>query len=234
MSSLPTTFYQNLITKTVPWPGGLAVSRMPTATVAAGHLLADAAKKGDWETVTKLLDAEKALVPHQWRPGGKAWFTVLHQAAWHGAPPEIAETLIKRGALRTLRDAKGRTAFDVAAEHDQSYDLRKMLKPPSSPLAPHRIDQLNAHLIDLIDSRIRRLAGSSKPHCALRYPSVEILHELPQWSVWFPILAMHGGFHIELRYQYLEVFSWNLEPNGLRQMHVITHEGAVLVNEEPA
>jgi len=234
MSSLPTTFYQHLITKTVPWPGGLAVSRMPKTAVAAGHRLADAAKTGDWATVIKLLDEEQAVVPHQWRPGGKAWFTVLHQAAWHGAPPEIADTLIKRGALRTLRDAKGRTAFDVAAEHDQSYDLRMLLKPPPSPLAPHRIDQINAHLTDVIDGRIGQLQGNSQPRRMLRYPSVEILHELPQWSVWFPVLAMHGGFHIELRYQYLEVFSWNLEPNGSRQMHVITHEGAVLVNEESA
>jgi hypothetical protein len=45
---------------------------------------------------------------------------------------------------------------------------------------------------------------------------------------------MHGGFHIELRYQYLEVINWNLEPGGTCQMHVITHEGAVLVNEAPA
>jgi hypothetical protein len=58
------------------------------------------------------------------------------------------------------------------------YALRTVLKPTPSPLAPHRIEQINAHL-----------------------------HE---------------------------VISWHLEPRGMRQMHVITHEGAVLVSEEPA
>jgi hypothetical protein len=234
MGSLSTTFYQQLITKTAPWPGILDVSLLAETRVSAGHRLADAAKTGDWPLVMNLLDGEQGLVPHQWRPGGKAWFTVLHQAAWHGSSPEVADTLIKRGALRSLRDAKGRTAFDVAAENDQSYDLRMLLKPPPSPIAPHRIDQINAHLTGVIDNRIGRLSGNSKATHALRYPSVEILHELPQWSVWFPIPLMYGGFHIELRYQYLEVISWNLESEGSRQMHVITHEGAVLVSEEPA
>jgi hypothetical protein len=228
------TFYLQLTTKTVWWPGVHDVSLLPKTTVVAGHRLADAAKMGDWPVVMKLLDDEKVLVPHQWRPGGNAWFTILHQAAWHGSPPEVADTLIKRGALRSLRDAKGRTAFDVAAEHDQPYDLRMLLKPRPSPLAPHRIDQINDHLTDVIDARINQLFANKKPGHALRYPSVEILHELPQWSVWFPIPNMHGGFHIVLRYQYLEVISWNLEPGGTRQMHVVTHEGAVLVSEEPA
>lgn len=62
---------------------------------------------------------------------------------------------------------------------------------------------------------------------------MEILHELPQWSVWFPVPGMHGGFHIELRLVYLEVLSWNVEPGGSWQMYVITHEGVVLVAEEP-
>jgi hypothetical protein len=227
-------FYQKLITNTVPWPGVLDVSLLPKATVAAGHRLADAAKSSDWPVVMKLLDDEKVLVPHQWRPGGKAWFTPLHQAAWHGSPPAVADTLIKRGALKSLRDAKGRSAFDVAAEHDKPYDLRMLLKPPPSPLAPHQIHQINDHLNRVIEGRIGRLFGNRMPRQKLRYPSVEILHELPQWSVWFPIPKMHGGFHIELRYQYLEVISWNLEPGGTRQMHVITHDSAVLVSEEPA
>lgn len=228
------SFYQHLISNTVPWPGVLNVELLPKATVTAGHHLADAAKTGDWAKVMKLLDEEKVVVPHQWRPGGKAWFTVLHQAAWHGSPPAVADTLIKRGALRTLRDAKGRTAFDVAAEHDQPYALRKLLKPQPSPLSAHRIDEINGHLNTVIDGRISQLVASRAPSCNLRYPSVEILHELPHWSLWFPIPDMQGGFHIELRHQYLEVISWNLAPGGTRQMHVITHEGAILVGEAPA
>lgn len=94
------TTYQQLITNTVPWPGVLDTALLPKAAVAAGHSLADAAKQGQWETVIKLLDEEQGIVPHQWRPGGNAWFTVLHQAAWHGAPVKVADTLLKRGAPR--------------------------------------------------------------------------------------------------------------------------------------
>jgi hypothetical protein len=227
------TWYQNLIAKTVPWPGVLDADLLPKTAVAAGHHLADAAKQGDWPTVMMLLEEEKAVVAHQWRPGGSAWFTVLHQAAWHGAPPEVTEMLIKRGALRCLRDAKGRTAFDVAAEHDQSDELRTLLKPKPSPLAPDRIKALDVHLAEIIDSRAGRLSSGRTARPALRYPPVEILHELPQWSVWFPVPGMHGGFHIDLRLSYLEVLSWNLEPGGSLHMHVITHQGAVLVSKGP-
>jgi hypothetical protein len=227
------TLYHNLIAKTVPWPGVLRPELLPKSAVAGGHRLANAAKQGDWPTVMTLLDEDKTLEPHQWRPGGSAWFTVLHQAAWHGAPPEVADTLIKRGALRSLRDAKGRTAFDVAAEHDQPYELRTLLKPKPSPLAPDRIKALDVHLAEVIDGRAGQLSSGRTPRPVLRYPPVEILHELPQWSLWFPVPGMHGGFHIELRLSYLEVLSWNLEPGGSLDMHVITHEGAVLVAEGP-
>ena len=51
--------------------------------VSAGHRLADAAKVGDWKTVFELLDDPTERVDvNWWRPGGTAWFTVLHQAAW--------------------------------------------------------------------------------------------------------------------------------------------------------
>nr|WP_235716706.1 ankyrin repeat domain-containing protein [Mycolicibacterium goodii] len=32
-----------------------------------------------------------------WRPGDTTWFTVLHQAAWHGVSADVARELIDRG-----------------------------------------------------------------------------------------------------------------------------------------
>ena len=66
------TFYQQLMTKTVLWPGVLDVSLLPKTTVAS-RPRRTAAKVGNWRMVMKLLNGEKVLVPHQWRPGGKAW-----------------------------------------------------------------------------------------------------------------------------------------------------------------
>ena len=83
---------------TLVWQGVLDPSLLNDHAVSAGHRLADAAKAGDWSTVMRLLDkpGHQANV-NQWRPGGPAWFTPLHQAAWHGAPTEVAAELIRGG-----------------------------------------------------------------------------------------------------------------------------------------
>ena len=115
------TSYSEIIRGARPWQGVLDTSVMADDLVSAGHRLADAAKAGNWPAVMKVLDREWSwLVINQWRPGGTAWFTALHQAAWHGAPTEVVAELLDRGSLRSLRDSKGRTAFDVAAEHDRT------------------------------------------------------------------------------------------------------------------
>lgn len=49
----------------------------------------------------------------------------------------------------------------------------------------------------------------------------------------FPVPGMHSGLHIELRFGCLEV-GGNLVPDCQRRMHVITHEGAILVDEAAA
>src|SRR5574337_283939 len=69
------------------------------------------AKRGNWRTVLRTLDRGDRLVEvKQWRPGGKTWLTVLHQAGWNGAPLDVAARLIERGALRSQTDARGRTS----------------------------------------------------------------------------------------------------------------------------
>ena len=65
----------------------------------------------------------------------------------------------------------------------------------------------------------------------LRYPPVAILHEVPGQHVWFPGPGMYGGFDIRLRQGYLDVRSWCRIVGGSGQAHLITHEGAVLVDE---
>ena len=42
----------------------------------------------------------------------------------------------------------------------------------------------------------------------LRYPPVEILHEVRGKRVWFPVPGMYGGFDITLRHDVLDVKSW--------------------------
>ncbi len=225
------TSYSEIIRGARPWQGVLDTSVMADDMVSAGHRLADAAKVGNWPAVMTVLDSEwNWLVINQWRPGGTAWFTALHQAAWHGAPTEIVAELIDRGSLRSLRDSKGRTAFDVAVAHDQSPALRELLRPPRSPLTREQSRALDARLAELIDGRIQGRVYDGDLRTVLRYPPVEMLHELPGQRVWFPLPAKYG-FHIEQQRGALEVKSWCGLVEGSGQAHLVTPEGSVLVDQ---
>ncbi len=225
------TSYIEIIDGAQPWQAVLDPSVMTDDLVRAGHQLADAAKDGDWPKVMSVLDSKsKWLVVNQWRPGGKTWFTALHQAAWHGAPVDVARELLDRGALRSLRDAEGRTAFDVGAEHANSPRLQRLLSPPRSRLRPRQIAALDKQLVDLIDGRIAGRLFEGDLRTVLRYPPVEILHELPGQRVWFPLPGKYG-FHIELQHGGLEVKSWCGLVEGSGQAHLVTPEGTVLVDQ---
>lgn len=225
------TSYSDIVDGARPWQGVLDPSVMTDDLVRAGHELADAAKAGNWPAVMTVLDRHwQWLVVNQWRPGGKAWFTALHQAAWHGAPTNVAAELIDRGALRSLRDTKGRTAFDVAVEHDGPPALKDLLTPPRSRLTSTQIRALDGRLAALIDGRIADRLFDGDLRTVLRYPPVEILHELPGQRVWFPLPGKYG-FHIELQSGGLEVKSWCGLVEGSGQAHLVTPDGSVLVDQ---
>jgi hypothetical protein len=227
------------------WNGVLDPTLDNENAIAARHLLADAAKAGDWKQVLRLLDKPRTpLTANDWRPGGTAWFTPLHQAAWHGAPTSVAAELVDRGALRSLSDARGRTAFDTRTERnfaefvkakgagtDSHLALRSFLTPPSPTLSPTRINALDSHLGELIDRRIQGVYDRRDPRTVLRYPPVGVMHEIPDRRLWFPVPGMHGGFDIHLRDGYLEVASWCRIWGFSGQRHVITEEGTTLVEQ---
>ncbi|MDP7734252.1 ankyrin repeat domain-containing protein [Mycobacterium paragordonae] len=230
------------------WRGILDPDLLFDDDVSAGHEVADAAKVGDWPTVFDLLDdAEQFIDINWWRPGGPTWFTVLHHAARHGAPIEVAAELIRRGALKSLTDARGRTAYDLRCEQDLKADRPKdaavqqrkslvlrtrYLKPPPSPLARYEIRALDWHLAEVIDSRICGVLYDGRdPQRVLRYPPVEILHEVPGQRIWFPVPGMYGGFDITLVQNHLDVKSWCRVVSSSGQAHVVTSQGAILVDE---
>jgi Ankyrin repeats (many copies) len=225
------TSYIDIVDGARPWQAVLDPSVMNDELVRAGHQLADAAKDGDWPTVMSVLDSQsKWLVINQWRPGGTTWFTALHQAAWHSAPVDVARELLDRGALRSLRDAKGRTPFDVATEHASSPRLLRLLSPPRFRLKPRQVEALDEQLAEVIDGRIAGRLFEGDLRTVLRYPPVEILHELPGQRVWFPLPGKYG-FHIELQHGGLEVKSWCGLVEGSGQAHLVTPDGSVLVDQ---
>lgn len=162
-----------------------------------------------------------------WRPGGTAWFTLLHQAAWRGASEDTVTQLLRRGAWRTLPDAQGRTPAQVARERGHR-DVAKLLEPsPVRTVAPDVLAVLDRHLRGLIESRVR-----PQLTVTVRHPLTAVLTELPPGShLWFAVPGMYGGFDIELRNSYLFVSSWSRVVGGSGQAHVITTEGPVLVED---
>lgn len=213
------------------WPGVLDPSLLPEEVSAAGHKMADAADAGDWPALFDLLDAVPALNVNQWRPGSPEWITPLHHAARHGAADVVAE-LVERGALRSLRDARGWTARDTALDQRHPLPLIRLLTPPPSPHSVERVRALDANLEWAIDGTIRttQIFSDLTDHQlrrTLRYPPVAVLHEAHRWSVHVAIPGIASGIRVRLRRGYLET-----ESAG--RVQVITHRGAVLVTDPTA
>jgi Ankyrin repeats (many copies) len=219
------------------WQGILKADILPGNEVTVGNRLADFAKNGDWPEVFMVLEDETDYVlPYQWRPGGKSWFTVLHQAAWHGASLQVVDKLIKRGALRSLQDAKRRTAFDVAMERGHSH-LFKRLHPSQPPVDPFRLSQLDQRLaefiyqspflVEMVDTG--NFTAPPDWSKLLRCPPVQILPELRQQRVWFPI-GVDWGFRVTLHQGFLEVIIWNTKFH-VSLAHIVTADDVILVDE---
>lgn len=228
------------------WRGVLDPTLLHDHVAVASHRFADAAKTGDWSIVLQMLnDPTQQVDINWWRPGGSAWFTVLHQAAWHGAPVNVVASLIRHGALLNLKESRGRTAYDVFKDRERELYpgaavgidahshtvLARLLKPPAPKLPRNEIRALDNHLAEVIDGRISALFDGRNPREILRYPPVGLLHEVPDQHLWFPVPGMYGGFDIRLQDDFLDVKSWCRVVGGSGQEHVITTAGAILVDE---
>ena len=90
----------------IVWDGITQSVTLDDEAVEERQALADAAKGAAWSRVFALLSERERWV-NSTRLGGPALYAPLHQAAWHGAPVEVAERLISLGAWRTHQNADG-------------------------------------------------------------------------------------------------------------------------------
>ncbi len=192
--------------------------------------LADAAKAGDWPVVLALLGRDRYLVNSS-RPGGKSLYAPLHQAAYNGAPVDIVDRLIRLGAFRTLRNAHGERALDVAERRGHRH-LHAVLAPVLHHQLPSaELLQMQAHFHAVIRGRI----DEPLPDHGLRLPELEALLELERPQMWFPVPGMCGGFSYWLETGGAEAKlvaeSWSRVSGGSGQRHEITPQGSELVDE---
>lgn len=163
------------------------------------------------------------------RPGSNSLYTVLHQAAHGGAPLEVVQQLLARGAWRNLRNAKGERAVDIARHRGHGH-LASMLEPVIKHHVPTgELKQIQQHFHSLIRGR----AGNLVREHALRLPELEVLLEMHTPKLWFPVPGMYGGFRIWLERvhgSYLLVTE-SQGSGGSGQRHIVSPHGSLLIAE---
>jgi hypothetical protein len=211
--------------ETVDWDGVTARDAYKPAVVTARDKLADAARDGAWDRVLEILAAHPGWV-NTTRVGSRSGYAPLHQAAWHGASPDVAGRLIDLGAWRTLRASSGERAADIASARGHT-PLANLLEPViRQPVPAAALAALQGRLHRLIEEESYALAAQHR----LKLPQLEILTELPAGSrVWFPVPGMYGGFSFTLEDGALIVESWNRVVQGSGQRHRITAGSTTLL-----
>lgn len=209
------------------WPCVVNRGYMIDSEFQSGSLLADYAKTGRWKSALGMIVPDNPLVNvNQFWPGDGSYSTVLHRSAELGAPDNIVQALLDRGALRSIRNAEGRTAYEIAVEAGRSTSTVTMLRPELSPFGAEEVARLDAIVADVIDHYIQALFGSHDLRRTLRYPSVEVLHEPAGQELWMQVPRMMGGFRIMLRDGRIELLGGyrRFDDSGV---HVTTHRFVV-------
>lgn len=107
---------------------------MDDAITLASVQLSRKAKHGEWDAVLALLEQYPSLINHVTSTKG---YSVLHQAAWHGASLATIGRLLQLGADTQLKTSdSGQMACDIAMKrHKKRRDLFFALFPASRTLA---------------------------------------------------------------------------------------------------
>ncbi|RZQ60753.1 ankyrin repeat domain-containing protein [Amycolatopsis suaedae] len=177
------------------WDGITDPSSLFESDVEQRNALSQAAFSGDWEGVFTHLRRDEGG-PNATRLGGRSGYTVLHQAAYHGAPVAVVERLVRAGGFRAIRDNNGDRPIDLASRfrHDHLIDA---LKPPLRHAVPTKIlTALQQGLETLIteDSGF----GEVWRDAGMRMPQLEVLTELEDPELWVPVPGMYGGWRLRL------------------------------------
>lgn len=221
--SLSTTHSSNLTETThdVPlWLGQYRLKQGQTRDMAYFNdreVLSKSAKYGDWDEVlrnhfgfptlgngqyqnwinsTRILNTEDKREP--------SGFTLLHQAAWHGASTAVVDKLIRRGAWRLSRTVRPqgndrlKTPLDVAKEFGWAH-----LYPLLTPVIQHTVPAI---VLVGLQVQLNRIFFDEFPSGVDYFhpPQVEILTELKYPQLWSPLdaenekVAKSAGLHLFL------------------------------------
>jgi hypothetical protein len=212
------------------WDGITRAETLREDAARSRHALADAARSYNWPVVFELLSVQGELI-NTTRLGGLSWYTPLHHAAHGDAPVEVVQRLVGLGAWRTLGNARGERAVDVAERRGHRH-LVGVLTPEYKRDVPLGVLlKIQAHFHAVIRAR----AESHIQEHGLRLPELAPLLELERPQTWFPVPGMYGGFSYRLEAAGVEAKlvseSWCRVVGGSGQRHEITSAGSQLVED---
>lgn len=207
------------------WDGATLRTTYKDGYQAKRDEFADLARDGKWPEVLERLAAQPSLV-NAWRPGGASWYTVVHQAAWHGADESVVRSLLAYRPWLTLRTAAGDRPLDIALRNGHGH-LAPLLTPViNNPVPTDLLAALQKHFHEVIRGRAAHLVDGEQ----LRLPELDVLTELEKPAMWFAVPGMYGGFRYALDGAALVVESWIRVVGGSGEQHRITVDGAVLTD----
>lgn len=214
----------------VEWDGITKPECCREDDIAIRHNLAEAAKRYHWALALEIL-ADRPDLINATRLNGQSFYTPLHQAAYGNAPLDVVEQMIAIGAWRSLRTANGERALDIA-RRKQHQHLLDLLQPVDKKLVPPKtIQRVQSYFHAVIHERASHLVTKY----SLRLPELEVLLELEQPEMWFPIPGMYGGFRFRLEDQgentKLISESWCRVVGGSGERHEITSKGSTLTDK---
>lgn len=200
--------------------------------VKANKTISDLSYVHDWPNLIKQIQECPNMVntcrfPQNSSSEQPKLYTPLHQAAHGKASKGVFEELLKLGASKTLKTAKGETAYDIAKRLGESEDILKLLEVPKEVREKQdEIQKMEAGLHKAILGRAENLI--TKNGQAL--PQLAFLYEFG--SFWYPVPGMYGGFNVEQTDDGIETSSWCRVVGGSGMLHAIDKEGNVVLKDE--
>ncbi|GAB3827713.1 hypothetical protein ACFPIJ_08030 [Dactylosporangium cerinum] len=218
------------------WDGTTRLTSPTSPQVLVRQRLADCAKRYDWPGVFAVLDAEPGLV-NAVRPGGASWFAPLHQAAHAGAAVAVVERLVGLGAWRGLRTAAGERPVDLARRGNHAHLLGALEPPRRADVPAETLRRIQVYLHAVIRAR----AGHLVDEHALRLPELDVLLELDEPRMVFPVPGLHGRFEFRLEPDgpgtrlLVDVFAERHEVTAQEvRLHAVAGAASVRVPDEQA
>lgn len=221
--------YQRLI---MEYPLNVYTSVYTDHVVKANKSISNLSYAYDWPNLIKEVKENPNMVntcrfPQNSSSEPAKLYTPLHQAVNGKASKEVIKELLKLGASKTLKTAKGETACDIAKRLGSEEEILKLLEVPKEIREKQdEIQKLETGLHSVILGRAKDLI--TKNGQAL--PQVGYLYEFGEF--WYPVPGMYGGFSVTKHEKGIEASSWCRVVGGSGQRHLIDKEGNVTLEDE--